>query len=336
MSRAALLYTTGDPLIASGWLRFFPLWKGEVDQLYVSIASGLPAEIKEQTAKLFEQAGAIVVGIYNWNPDLPYSPILNELVDAAKEEFFFLSEDDGYILEKGVVDKNFRILETGEADFLGSKRGSCSAGLLAREKELWLPGDEGFGDVGPNFWPFLIHTSKKVLDLTDRDWDKKQWQSGTYIPELDWTCTEPEAGDGLVFLSIQLRANDLRFRYLPHHHLSFLDPEKHAIPTGPWGLGDIPWCHIGSMSFIASWLGYLKQDPVWLENLKSVPDIAREDILKRLGIYSLLYDNYANHCGNYSDSVKDCIFQITAALQADKEEIEKYIKVYSSLFLKEI
>lgn len=322
-NRGALLFTTGDPVVASTWLSSYQIWKDKIDTLYVSIASFLSQELKEVTAQLFNLPNVVV---YINTPTITktgirvFSPIINNALLNTKEDNLVFLEDDGIIKDRNLLDYTFGLLESGIADIVGSKRNCCSPILSERAANLWGLNYEGYGDQGMAIWPFLFHFRKQdVLKHTNLNWDGFQWPIGTYIKSLDITLTEDTGGDALVDMSLQLRAAGLNFSHIPQNHL-YLEHTKTDFDM-------FKWFHIGSLSTVATLLEKNdKPNQTFLSNI---------DVIRRLSIYSYMLGKYKPQCiltQQYYTKAQNIIDYIFRNTLIDQELIHRLATDYSSLF----
>jgi hypothetical protein len=234
MSRAVVLPTPGDPFIAGLWVSTFKkFWKSEVDQLYVLVNAATPPEVFQCAVDIYQDAGAIV--LQHPNGYMGHGFALTELVQRVKEDLILFVEDDFYILSNGNVNRWFQQVEGNVVDCVASYRGCCTDSWRQRIVDRF--GITGELAVQPNFWPSLCVTKKSDLERTDMFFDSKGFPPGTYIKELDWTTPETVCGDTFVWMSIQLRALNLRFEILNQNRLIDVIYSKQRKP---------PWVHIGS------------------------------------------------------------------------------------------
>lgn len=227
MSRAAFLPSPIDPFVLLYFLKYFySVWQDEVDKLYVCLNSDVEEEVVYELLRLLKHP-KIVVSYHDHI--LGHGKAINLMLDQCSEDNIVLLEDDSIIFKKGIVNKYFSMIESGEYDLIGSPRMSCSLKLaneLAKEFNLDY---EGFGDKGPNFWPCFLWIKKSDLLKTDCEFGNTEW------------------GDTFVWSSIQLRRMGLRVLEIPQYHLKPDDQQyqndKLSIFDGKCG-----YMHIGSLS----------------------------------------------------------------------------------------
>lgn len=256
--RAAILPYPGDPYLFNFWLKFYDkYWGSEVNRLYVHMNSPVEKEIVEYVEWLCEKRDITLLYTPNYTD---HGNAINKLLDIVQEKYVMLIEDDAFIWNAAVVDSAFALLESGNYDIVGSKRGSCGNLILEGAKKKWGLSYAGLGDQGPNFWPNFFFCSVELLKKTDRNFNARTWVKGETIEPLGCVVTEEvETGDTFVNTSLQLRA------MVPKHRIAYL-PQYHSHPEdlvhaekNQWLFdGLAPWCHIGSLSSGIS--GLLKDD----------------------------------------------------------------------------
>lgn len=248
MGRAVLLPTPGDPFLLYYWLNNYEkIWRGEVDKIYICVNGQTDPEV----LKFFKE---LIGGVTNaeyieFGTMIDHGNALNKLLDICKEEYVMLAEDDAFVIKPGQVDKCFKLLESGEKQIVGSRRGSCSAEITEKAKGKWGLDYSGFGDTGCNFWPAFLFTSKSLLTATDREFGAKRWEQGEYIKGLDMIADEECVGDTLVNTSLQLRAivPESLIGYEPQYHGATNDEPDYKNRTNIWS-PECCWLHVGSLS----------------------------------------------------------------------------------------
>lgn len=248
-SRAAILPFPGDPFLLSYWLKYFnEVWGDEVDKLYIYLNSTIEAPVVDYIKELC--ASNPKINLQYQNHQIEHGDCIDRTLDIVTEKHVMLIEDDAFIFKKGIVDGAFKKLESGEAEIVGSKRGSCAFSILQAAREKWNIDYEGLGDQGCNFWPCYFFCSKELLLKTDRNFKAKAWNRGDVVPGIEMIVTEDVIyGDTFVNTSLQLRAlvPESKIIYLPQYHGSPDDTmhyEKHQYLFD----GYAPWTHIGSLS----------------------------------------------------------------------------------------
>jgi hypothetical protein len=252
-SRAAILPFAGDPFLLKYWLElFYRVWADEVDKLYVLCDTCIEPKVLEYIEFLCTADPDKITYVYNEKKEQHGDKILRGLL-AAKEEYIILVEDDSYVFKSGMVDKCFKLLEGGNYDIVGSKRGSCAFEILQRAREMWGVDYEGAGDQGCNFWPCYFLSTRDLLLQTDRNFNSRAWVKGESIIPLGGygVAVEVVAGDTFVNTSLQLRnmVPESRIIYTPQYH-AHPDDVKHfeqKTEYTPFD-GKACWTHIGSLS----------------------------------------------------------------------------------------
>lgn len=226
MSRAVLLPTPGDPYLVKNCISLYQkIYKDEISNLYVWIQNNGPDEIGTYCKSIIEDAG----GKAFWNKAYPmqHGDTIKTLLELCNEDYICLLEDDGWVLEKGILDSCFSLIESGQYDVLGSTRGASSPNLIdaiTRKFNLNTSvSPEHLLSACPNLWPCFVFSRKDTLLATDRNFNSMFWPSGSYIKELEFTTTTDIVADTFVWASIQLRAMGCKFGYVHQYHAGPVD-----------------------------------------------------------------------------------------------------------------
>lgn len=304
MSRAAFISSGGDPFLSLLMLRFFKKWQDEIDHLYICYNAIIDKEIVNYLKEQFSDPK--IEFIYVDHP-LGFGEPIKRCLEKCTEDIILLLEDDGFVYKKGLLDEMFKKIESGEADALGSPRFSCSNGIAEATKNKYNLNYEGHDDAGPNFWPNFFFVKRADLLKTDLNFAGKGWKPGEYIKELDFTCTEEEAGDTFVWTCIQLRAMGLKFLNIPQHHASPTEIEDIELKRYNHRLGFIGWIHGGSLS--SGWNGFLLNPPpppsglsvqefetriVFWSIVSDIEEIPDKEFTRK---YKEGIENFINYCG---------------------------------------
>lgn len=289
-SRCALLPTLGDPLISHLWLdRYKKTFKDEIDHLYVFINSPMSEDFIEYSRKLYEDAGATVIVENN---TVSHGVALRKLFDISKESTILLIEEDCYPLKRGAIDRIFRGLESGEFDVAGSPRGSCGKELWDEAATRWGLDYSGYGDKGPNFWPNMFFTTRNIFSLTDLNFSERMYESGEFIPSLNYTVKEPQCGDTMVHMSLQIRNLKPVIREIPQYHGSAFDLNDFYERTGIYA-PDVTWVHTGSSS---SLLNIVRDTSV----PDTLVDADKLELERRLSWWILSWEDFSDSIDNPS------------------------------------
>lgn len=235
MSRAILLPTTGDPFICSAWIASYKKFQQQyIDKLYVCINSPLEDVVYNYLVEIFEEIDASIISHRKF---LDHGPAITKLVEICQEDYIFLSEDDFYVQQQGIIHEWFKMVETGLVDVVGSSRGCVGNEIIdAAARKFKLSGKEA---RQPSLWPALLVVSTDNLKRTDMNFAGKRFNAGEYVPELDFTPTQTTGGDTFVWASIQLRALGFKIHTIPHHRWIDVLRERNIPPA---------WIHVGSSS----------------------------------------------------------------------------------------
>ena len=241
-SRAVLLPTPGDPFMLLMWFGLFErVWQKEVDQLLIMINGPVPFEVRNSLTQILSKNKKVIIRIRENMMD--HGPAITELLRYCQQDHVVLMEDDAPTFKKGVIDKLFGMVESGEVGAVVSPRG-CTSSMLIQAIDLKF--NLGPNPI-PNFWPSFLFIKRDDLLRTDQNFAAKFWHKGEYIKEIDWTVDEDVAGDTFVWASIQLRALGLKFHYVEQYHRYPEDAKYYALKAGNFD-GVAPWFHIGSLS----------------------------------------------------------------------------------------
>lgn len=244
--RAALLPTPGDPWLVDYWLRNFPVWADEVDELHVHINGQTDPEVLAHIEVAFAKAKPGAVSIIEDTSRVDHGVALGQLLEKTEAELVMLAEDDCYVRRSGAIDAMFKLLEADECDVVGSPRGSASMELHAAAWERW-PDSAGTAslDEGHGLWPAFLFTRKETLLATDRHFGARIWQPGDHVDGLDYDVPDPGivmSADTFGSCAWQLRGADLRIRHEAQYRIA-----DEGFMAG-WLEHDPPWFHIGSLS----------------------------------------------------------------------------------------
>lgn len=246
-SRAALLPHPADPFLLKYWLKFYQtVWHDEVDKLYILINSPIDIEVIEYMKTLVAADPSIEL-IYV-DKQLEHGAAIDLLLQHCQEKYVVLMEDDCFVFKKGYLHQEFQELESGAYEVIGSPRGSCGKEIWDEAQRKFHLDYSGYGDVGPNFWPAFLFTTKEILLSTDRYFGAKSWSRGEVIEPLEYVVQEEVCpGDTFVNTSLQLRAKGYKIKQIPQYHGSPDDLEHFEMQTNLFD-GKAPWVHVGSLS----------------------------------------------------------------------------------------
>ena len=271
MSRVALLPTAGCPFTTAFYFHFFEkYWQDEVDRLFIHFNATVEKEVADFCRDLVTKNDKVVF-LYE-NRLLSMFVALTQLVEASGEDHVLFIHDDAIILRRGVVDKYFGMVESGEYDAVGTPRGCCDP-LISDQtiKKFKLSEEESKG--GPNFWMCFFFCKRSDVDKTDKNFGPYHgFKGGSYVKELDWVVPDVSAPglghDVGVWFSIQMRSLGLRFKYTEVKGPSGREFEDYREKKGQFA-GDVEWLHLTSLSR-SMYSEYIDENDIPIGNRKRV------------------------------------------------------------------
>lgn len=249
--RAAILPLPGDPYLFNLWLQFYDKnWHQYVNRLYVHLNAPIEDSLVKYIADLCASRPNITIKVTPKYTD--HGNAINAFLDEIPEKYVMLIEDDAFILNGRMVDAAFSLLESGNYEIVGSKRGSCAGEILEASQIKWGIPTTGMGDQGPNFWPCYFFSSVELLKKTDRNFNARAWRRGETIDGLGYVVdADVIYGDTFVNTSLQLRdlVSPHKIAYVPQYH-AHPEDVKHSKTQAEYTPfdGEAPWIHIGSLS----------------------------------------------------------------------------------------
>lgn len=252
-SRAVIVTHVGDPNLSGFWLRFYKkFWEDEVDKVYFRLnGHSMSQKITDYYTDKFSNYPKFDFKVLPGN-DHGYG--LKSAVENCTEDYIMFMEDDAWVFRKGVLGEQFKKLESGEYEVLGSPRTSIDMKIYAAQvklqPELQCVDNHGVGDTGTNFWPNFFFVTKKALMKTDLKFWGQSFKKGDYIKEIDYTVEEDGAGmDTGSWISMQLRAqvDPKKIGTIPQYKAYPHDPDL-AVAKQWTFAGDAGWLHAGSIS----------------------------------------------------------------------------------------
>lgn len=327
MSRAISISAGGDPLLALFCLKLLRerCWD-EFDSVYICYNNSTNTPTEVQAEFISNCLGDDKIKLVYWPTQLGYGLPITKMLQVATEDLVCLIEDDGFIFTPGILDKHFKMLESGEWDALGSPRFSCGTEIAEAMKRKYNLDYTGYGDVGPNFWPNFFFCKRLDLLKTDLDFGPKEFKQFTAPREFGnygAIQQEGQSGDTFVWTSIQLRHMGLKIKDIPQFHASPYEIEDINNKERNWH-GEKPfWMHGGSLSVGAGKL---------LNNV--IPDvstdIAKQEIETRVSfwmIISSIIEGFKDYKYDYQRGIENLINN--AGL--DRDRIGKKVGIYRSL-----
>lgn len=235
-SRAMLLPTCGDPYITQGWVdNYKKFCSKHVDQLHVFVNSLAPDPVFDFVVRQFEEVGANVIKRRQMSN---HGAALTRLVQETQEDILFFNEEDFLVFDPSVLNKWYRLVESGKYGLVGSMRGCCRDELIqACVRKFNLKGPE---TRQPNFWPALVVVKRSDVLKTDLCFIGPQHKKGVCLPQIDYTPHEDMGGgDTFAWMSMQLRSLGLKVKQIYQHRFGELVRSNEDSR---------PWIHLGGGS----------------------------------------------------------------------------------------
>lgn len=322
MTKCALLSTCGDPFTTSLCLKLFKeRWYNEIDKLYINFNNHCqaPPEVVGEFIKNFANDPKIVI-IYHPN-GIGNGPPQVENLKLATEDLVLLLEEDFLIFESGVVNNNFKKIESGEADLLGSPRYAYGEVANAAQKAYNLD-YSGEGDKGFGWWPAGFYCKREDLLKTDLDFGSKKYSKDEFFIELNHLFKEDNYTDTFTWTSIQLRSMGLTSIDIPQNHASIYEVEEKQKGILKWAK-PIGYIHGGSLS--AGWGGYLSG---------RLPDTSTEDAKREIETRVTFWTLCMEATSGYVEFKKEYIQGIqnlTKNANLDNRRIADKFELYKNL-----
>ena len=325
MTRCAFLPSRGDPITLKLVLYFFDkVWGDEVDKLYININSQIDESIVNYIRKFATSNPKVIVS--HSSNSLQHGGSITKMFHESTEDNIVLIEDDSFVYGKGMIDKYFRMIETGKVDAAGSLRNCCSPGIAKKgEFTFNLLGREYEGG-NIWFWPCFFFVKRKDLLKTDLDFCSKGWEPGEYIAPIDFIPEVIERSDTMVWMSMQLRALGLKFAEFPN--------------PGDVGNPNYQWTHTNSLSsFIESMITDDDDHPLAFRTVARPPVIIETTLigekseyerkLARMTMALRKFWNEFEEIKEFRDLYKKGMEKYAARFDFDWVRIEKLIVEYS-------
>jgi len=215
-----LLPTTGEPLILHFWLQNLKKYKHLVNNVFVAVdcmgklnpmefifvenylrrqLSRIP-DLREHFNYCLGEHGRNIDSLFkNYEPDI--------------KENVLLMEEDNFIINPQLLEKEINSYFDDNYDVIGCPRGSCTPylGEIIREyvwtrPDLHLDTKLRRDEITYNFWPTLLLTKKQHFLNSSRNFGSKTWESGSLLKlgESETVLREQCNGDTMVPFSIEL------------------------------------------------------------------------------------------------------------------------------------
>lgn len=323
MSRAVFLSSAGDPFLAelvlSLWNRH---WRDEIDTFYIGYNNHaeVSLSVSHEFLRKWEKDPKIRIvytphGVGNGVP-------VTQMLLNSKEDSLVLLEDDAFCFTPGIVDGWFKIVESGQADMVGSARYAAGEIAEAAKKKYNLD-YSGLGDRGFGFWPNFFVCKLSDLLKTDLDFGSNKYPKGKYFKELDHTFENDDFTDTFTWASIQLRYLGLKLWDIPQNHAHPFDLTFKNTKEGMFTSGAPKYIHGGSLS--SGWNGYLNKK---LPSLKT--DMEKQDLETRCAWWTIAMMSTLDY-GGFLDAYNHGLNNLINNGGLDNRRIGEKIKLYAGL-----
>jgi len=305
MSRAVLVPSIGDPFLINLWYKLcHHYWIKEVDKIYISIDSHNEPLFGE-TAKYFDTLAEDKKFKIIYNDDRGMATNFEKVFNACQENYFAFVQEDAFIFKSGELDRQFRKLEIGIVDVIGTPMQDYTSFLSNDLAEQFNIHNRFLLERGLSLWQNFLFGNWKMWSLAKPQFAPISWKKGTKIEWLDnYKLPEDANLDILVETIFKLRKYNAKFSYVAQTLMVTIDAFRYL---------DINfWIHVNNLSSI---MGFIVGD---FGELKFSDDI-RHEMIRRVSWWCFAYKssldlkqiipNFANEYLNAIEKVKE-IFRI--------------------------
>src|SRR3990167_8637507 len=324
-SRCGLLSICGDPFLLGFFIKLWQeRWYDEIDKLYINLNNHTQVPVDIIGVCLSRLVKDPKVHLIYHPTGIGNGPPQVENLKLAKEDLVLLLEDDFFIFNSGAVNRNFKLIEEGKADIIGSCRYATGEVAKTAQKKYNLD-YSGLGDKGFGWWPTGFFCKRADLLKTDIDFGSKKYPKGKYFKELDHTFIEDAYTDTFTWASIQLRYLGFKSIDIPHHHADPYEIQNKEAGYMNWHKDNQPfeWIHGGSLS--AGWGGYLSD---------RIPDVSNDSAMQEMEsrcafwiVASDSIEGFNDFKNKYKQGIQNLIFNANL----NQLRIEQKINIYKTL-----
>ena len=235
--RAIVTHFDGDPYLLSYWLSLYSkYWADEVDRVYMTICHN-DQVLNDETTQFTKAIVAKYPKVQAHYMKSTMSPEQGNqyLLQYVTEDHIGLIESDGFIFEKGLVDRMFKHLEQG-FDVV------CPEWKLITDS--WFMKSYDY----QGFMRCFFFVKKAILDKTDLDFTPHSVLPTHLIPNTDKEFGTSFDLDCFGWLSVQIMTQKPAIKIVPANVLTpdnILNPETFS---------EYKWCHVRQLS--SSALGF--------------------------------------------------------------------------------
>ncbi len=225
MKRAVIVGTGAFLPILNLWLETTRIWQDEVDKIYVAEASFIVRNDKEEIRNLCKKFPKVVL-MENCNK---WPESYADAYKVSKEDNFLIMHDDTLVYEKGIIDKYFKIAESGEVAV--PKHQIYEPALTINEylikKYGWKIEDAPF-----SFLLYFLFISRENLEKTTLNFGGIGWNVGDDIPLLGVTNSPTTVGGDTGFLlGLELFEKKIPFHFIKRSDTAILTYANDSLET---------------------------------------------------------------------------------------------------------
>ena len=324
--RIAILSSGGDIFLSSLVLKLFKeRFYDEIDEMFVCYNNHaqIPLSVAQEFIKnVMEEPKARIVyypmGVGNG------VPIKQGVLLAPDDSLILLLEDDSYCFTPGVIDAQFKRIESGEVDAVGSPRFSCGEEIAIALKANYNLEYSGYGDRGPFHWPSFYFGKREDFLKTDLNFGSKEYEEGVFYKEMNRSLEKTEHTDTFGWAHMQMRHNGVRFGEVDQFHCSPTEMADKRTGMGNWYKGKIPfWFHAGSLS--AGWNGYLNTSTP-----DTSTDMAKMEMETRCAWWQIASD-LTEGFDSFKKEYKDGIISLISRAKLENSRVQEKYNLYRGM-----
>lgn len=234
MSRVAIVGTNAHPFLMGYWLKQFKNWEKEVDRVYIITDSPIEPYTWSFTKEILTQHPKIRV----IETDIDWPNSLSEAVRLSEESHLLILHDDTFIYKTGVIDKYFKMCETGKV--ITPPHGIYAPIDLVekrlKEKYPFMPFrvkgmPDNADNTGYSFLLYFLFISRIDLMKAGNDFDGKPggYKANEYCKVLDFIPDRDFSGDTGFLLMLNLLKNGSEIELITRATTASLPYEQNPL-----------------------------------------------------------------------------------------------------------